>query len=165
MRHRVQSPIVTSKHLIQQTVFTIAAAGINNVVIAKAVDIPAAGVFNEVKVGSVIKAVWVEMWLSSDDASLSSVSVNFEKKVASTALQSFTNATTLHPYTNKSNVLYVTQGLVGSNVQNGVPFLRSWIKIPKGKQRMGLNDQLVLNIAAITNGIFACGVQIYKEYQ
>ncbi len=73
----------------------------------------------------------------------------------------------LHDYDNKKNILFTAQGLLTPNDGGQVPVLRSWYKIPKGKQRFGLADELVLSIRnnnATAIDINLCGVIIYKEY-
>lgn len=75
----------------------------------------------------------------------------------------FTNSATLDSYSNKKNVLYTTQGLTPDANGNPIPFVRQWFKIPKGKQRFGLTDSLVLNISANVEDVTHCGLMIYKE--
>jgi len=59
--------------------------------------------------------------------------------------------------------LYTTQGLTSEQNANAVPIIRQWFKIPKGKQRFGLGDQMVLNISAAQEGVENCGMFIFKE--
>jgi len=119
---------------------------------------------DEVAVGSVIKAVYVEVWCLSDDAmGFGSTNITFEKVPSGGAAMNFGNSQALFQYPNKNNVLYITQGLVADQNSTPLPFMRMWIKIPKGKQRMSLGDRLVLNIAGIT-GVTACLQLVYKEY-
>jgi len=43
--------------------------------------------------------------------------------------------------------------------------MRGWYKIPKTKQRFGLGDRLVLQIASQgTDALDFCGFATYKEY-
>ena len=70
----------------------------------------------------------------------------------------------LHGYNNKKNILFTHQGLSADDKTNPVPIMRGWYKIPKGKQRFGLGDQLRLEQLAQIEGFNICGVCIYKEY-
>ncbi len=77
------------------------------------------------------------------------------------------DATALHDYDNKKNILFTAQGLLTPNDGGQVPVLRGWYKIPKGKQRFGLKDKLsvaVRNNNATAIDINFCGLAIYKEY-
>ena len=119
---------------------------------------------DEVIEGATVKAAFVEMWLldSSNDGSFI---VSLEKRPALATAMSFAQSNALGTYPNKKNVLYVTQGLSPNNgVGNPVPIIRQWFKIPKGKQRFGLNDKLVLNITNNgLNNLEFCGFFTYKE--
>ncbi len=120
----------------------------------------------EVEEGSLVKAVFLEVWLSSDDTLVTSFQVALEKVPAAAPAMTFTTGNSLGSYANKKNVLYVTRGLAPAETfGNPVPVLRGWFKIPKGKQRMGLGDKIVMNITAISNGINWCGFMTYKEYK
>jgi len=73
----------------------------------------------------------------------------------------------LHDYPNKKNLFKTSQGLLGDANSNAVPIFREWIAIPKGKQRIGLGDTLVFNLAALgemDQDVEVCGLVIYKEY-
>jgi len=158
-------PIIHSvKHYVQQTrseVLTVALAQID---IIRSVESTVANLVDEVPEGSNVRAVFVEMWLL-DTANDGSFIVSLEKKPGGFAGQSFTNSNSLGTYENKRNLLYVTQGLSPNNgVGNPVPIIRQWFKIPKGKQRFGLGEKLVLNIT--NNGLNElefCGFFTYKE--
>ncbi len=160
-------PTINSrKHIIQFSPIVVAAGGINPITLAEAVqDLGVGTTANKVAVGSVIKAIWVELWALSDTATaVGSTNITIEKLPSGLADMSFGNSQAIFVYPNKNNIFYMTQGLVGE--ENGgtpIPFLRQWIKIPKGKQRMSLGDKLKLNVAGIT-GISFCTINIYKEY-
>ncbi len=71
----------------------------------------------------------------------------------------------LGAYPNKKNILYTTQGILADANDGGptIPLIRGWIKIPKGKQRMGLDDRIVVNITAV-GALRLCGISTFKEY-
>ncbi len=158
-------PINSQKHYVQTTFNTIAAAAKLTLVIAEAVELAAVSTPTEIREGSLVKAVYVEMWISGDATSAQSTGqLNIEKKVAGKADITFAEMQLLNDYPNKKNIYYATQGLFPPSTQAAIPFLRQWIKIPKGKQRFGLGDTLVMNISSITGVSRICGICVYKEY-
>ncbi len=158
-------PIIHSqKHYVQQsrsTVVTVSKLTIDLVLAVKTADVD---LVDEVEEGALVKAVFVELWLL-DSANDGSFIVCLEKKVGGIANMSFGQQNALGTYKNKKNILYTTQGLTPNNgVGNPVPIIRQWFKIPKGKQRFGLGDELVLNICNNGgNDMFFCGFSTYKE--
>lgn len=150
---------------MQWTSFNITTAGTKSEQnVALAVAPSAISNSYDVSEGAVVKNVYFELWITSDDASQSSFVISVEKMNGNLANMSYAQSIALNSYTNKKNVLYTTQGLVGPNTQTPLNVLRFWVKIPKGKQRFGLNDVLKLNLSAITNGLTLCGFSTYKEY-
>ncbi len=121
----------------------------------------------DVRVGAVVKAVYVEMWyMGSGTQPVFQVST-LEKLSGGAPFMEFTDANTLNAYPNKKNILYLTQGLVGDANSNPIPIFRGWFKIPKGKQRIGIGDQIVFNVNAFGEAdqdIEVCGQFTYKEY-
>ncbi len=160
------APINSIKHYVPLTNIQIGSGAINNHKIIEAVVAPAQTATNNVHEGASIKAVYVEIWLSSNEASgaESTFILTVEKKRASEADMTNANALNLQSYLNKKNILYTTQGILNSNtVQGSVPIIRQFIAIPKGKQRFGLGDEFFVNIAAV--GLLqTCGIAIFKEY-
>ncbi len=158
-------PIIhRTKHYVQQSRSQTATVAITTIDIADSVESTVANLVDEVAEGTVVKAVFVEMWLL-DTANDGSFVVTLEKLPTSANPMSFANSNSLGTYTNKSNILYCTQGLSPNNgVGNPVPIIRDWFKIPKGKQRMALGDKIVLNITNNgLNDLEFCGFFTYKE--
>ncbi len=118
----------------------------------------------EVEEGATIKAVYIEAWVTSNGSAQSSAVISLEKQVGGSTPMTYALSVAMTSYANKKNVFYVTEGLTPPNVQNPIPFLRGWFKIPKGKQRFGLGDKLVLNFSGIVGGNTLCGLYIFKEY-
>jgi len=135
-----------------------------NTIIAIASDDPAAGNASQIKTGSIVKAVFVEMWIRAGDTSPGSTLVTLQKIPGSGNQMTFNEAIALHTYDNKKNILYHTQGLTNDQDADAIPFIRQWFKIPKGKQRFGLDDQLTLTISAQALDNIVCGFMTYKEY-
>ncbi len=165
---RMLSPIHSKKHIIPQAVAATAVGAIRVHKIATAVDAPVNTNQDEVEVGSVLKAIYIEMWIRGDDetAPPANVQVSFEKVEGTGVDMVFSNGALLNTYANKAKVFYVTQGLVSAGTANSaIPVLRGWFKIPKGFQRMALGDRLNLNVIAFNHDLESCGIFIYKEYQ
>ena len=158
-------PVIHSqKHLVQQSRSTVATVSTTALDIILSVSTADKTAVDEVEEGAVIKAVFVELWIldSSNDGSFV---ITLEKLPASIAPPAFANMNALGSWKNKKNILYTTQGLSPNDgVGNPVPIIRQWFKIPKGKQRFGLSDELVLNVCNNgANNLDICGVFIYKE--
>ncbi len=159
----VKPTINSEKHIIQQSTTLVAGGGVFNMEILDVVQSPSNA--NEVRIGAVVKAVFVELWLNgADDTIYPSFTFTVEKTSSGASPATFANMITLHAYENKKNVLFTSQGIIGTkDSAQSVPIHRNWIAIPKGKQRFGQGDKLFVNLAAITD-IQVCGVNIYKEY-
>ncbi len=168
-RSRSLAVIKSIKHYVHLTPTNIATAGILVIPIANAVVAPATGNASDVAEGSVIKAIYVEMWGvgQGSTGTTSTCTAIIEKRPSGVVAPTFANLANLGAYPNKKNVLYSTQGNFGS-VANGSPtfnMFKGWIKIPKGKQRMGSDDNIDMAISANAQIVQACGLFTYKEYQ
>ncbi len=157
--------VVTRKHYVQSSLFAVASGAILNIQLVEAVAAPVVTVASEVQEGCRISAIYIEMWLSSDDAGSGSVIVTVEKApgIGASPNMSTADAADLTQYDNKKNVLFTQMGLLPSNVQYPMAVIKGWIKIPKSKQRFGLDDRIMLNIFGQSNGVSGCGFSIFKE--
>ena len=117
----------------------------------------------QVREGAIISAVYIEMWILAGSSQPGSFTISLEKRIGGQPAMTFLNSATLDSYPNKKNILYTTQGLSPDANGNPVPIMRGWYKIPKGKQRFGLSDSLILNMSANVEDMSHCGVFIYKE--
>ncbi len=146
----------------RSTVLTVAR---NHERLIAAVAVQNKDAVDEVVEGAIVKAVYIELWTLNSSNDGSEVVV-LSKQPASDAGLSFTDMNGLGVYDNKKNILFTHQGLSSNNgVGNPINVMRAWYKIPKSKQRFGLGDSLVLDIA--NNGANAseyCGFATYKEY-
>ncbi len=161
---RMLAPINSEKHYVNQTLGNVGPGVLTSVQIVAAVQAAAKDAANEVNEGSIVKAVFVEMWISSDDATQSSWVLSVEKLPGGNTAMTYAQSILMGTYPNKKNILYTTMGLAGQKIGSPIPVIRQYIKIPKGKQRFGLGDTLRLNISGITDGINFCGFYTYKEY-
>ncbi len=159
----MRAPIHSVKHYVQVSLATVLAGANNAIVIATAVPIQDVNSANEVTEGSLIKAVFVEMWVRAGDTAGGSSLLTLVKVPDAQAL-TFADVIALNDYRNKKNILYHTQGITNDQDADAIPFIRQWFKIPKSKQRFGLGDQLVLSVAAQALDNIICGFMTYKEY-
>ena len=158
-------PIIQSqKRIVQVTLSNVAVGASSAIIIANATQGAQTNAPDDVPVGSIIKAVYAEIWLLGDGQQPNTSTVMICKVPADSGGPSAVEFQNLNAWANKNNIFEMHQGLVGDANTNPVPFFRGWIKIPKGKQRMAIGDQLQFNIKAITEGIQFCGVFIFKVY-
>ncbi len=161
-------PIIKSKkHVFQISQSTVGQALVANAVLVDAVE-GTSSTPEAVEEGAIVKSCYVEFWVSQDSASVvGSYTIILYKDPNSNNGATTSNMAALHDYPNKKNILFTAQGLLTPNDGGQVPVLRGWYKIPKGKQRFGLSDRLLItirnnNVTAID--INFCGLAIYKEY-
>ncbi len=159
-------PVVHSqKHYVQFPIDQIT-TGIQQVInLVTAVEASSANLANEVEEGSLIKAIYIELWLQNQ-GTLGEAIVTVSKDPINNTGPSFVQQASLFTYVNKKNVLFTHQGLTSNDGVSGPVFvLRNWIKIPKSKQRFGLGDRIDLNISNVSaNDLNRCGFSTYKEY-
>ncbi len=163
-RRQKLATINSQKHIVQIGPQSVVLGAMLNRGLALSVRAADADANNEVRVGSVIKAMYVELWLTGDDATASSVILSLEKLPLASDPMTVGDSAALDAYHNKNNVFYITQGLLPPNTASGIPLMRGWFKIPKGKQRMAELDRINLNVSAVLDGVTICGNVIYKEY-
>ncbi len=162
----MKAPIVSRKHIVQHTQFIVPSSGVTVHTDAFGLAVQNVNAAFEVIEGSVIKAIYVEIWLLGNEPGQSTFVLIVEKAPSGVADPLIANMTTLDAYDNKKNILFTSQGVIGENSANPTPVVRQWIKIPKGKQRFGLQDRFRVCIAAIgVADLVGCGVSIYKSYQ
>ncbi len=159
----MRAPITSVKHYIQKSLTTVLAGQIENIVLVDAETPSAVNAAQEVIVGSVVKAVYIEMWVRTGDTAPGTSLVTLVK-TPDNQTPSFADMIALDAYTNKKNILYHTQGLINDQDADAIPFLRGWFKIPKGKQRFGVGDRLILVVTAQALDNIICGFATYKSY-
>ncbi len=169
-RHRgMVAPINSIKHYVHFTNATLATNVVRSLVIVDAVVAPADSNSFDVTQGSIVKAVFIELWVLPTGTEGTTDQFQFMIEKVPSNQASVTNAqiVNLGSYTNKKNVLYHTQGVLGafSGAQNAIPVFKAWIAIPKGKQRMGLSDRIVATVFTLGTSMQTCGFSTYKEYR
>lgn len=165
----MKAPIVSVKHIRQNSLFTVTEGTIVLVTIVDAVALQDANTSAEVVEGAIVKAVFLEYWVMGEGAQPTFGNITVEKLPSGITPMTHTQSLTQFTYPNKKNILFTTQGLYGDSNSNPIPVIRQWIKIPKGKQRFGLGDKLVVNFDCTNptadEGMEVCGTAIYKEYR
>ncbi len=161
-------PIIKSKkHIFQISQATVGQAAVVSTVLADAEEATSTTP-QGIEEGAIVKACYVEYWVSQDSASVvGSYTVILMKVIAQSPTPTTTNMASLYDYPGKKNIFFTAQGLLTPNDGGQVPVLRGWYKIPKGKQRFGLNDKLIVAIRnnnATSIDINFCGLAVYKEY-
>ncbi len=156
-------PVVnTEKHIIQFSLSVVASGAITVTNLANAVAVPASN-SSHIREGAKISAVYVEMWVQSDDATAGTVIFTIQKLPGPGADMTAAQSASLNTYTNKKNIFFTQMGLIPNNVTYPMVLVKGWIKIPKSKQRFGLTDRLQMTIHGQSNGLSFCGFVIYKE--
>ncbi len=164
------APIVSVKHYIPHTNALIAAGGLRNNILANAVTVGNAHAnVEDVTEGSLVKAVHLDMWVINGGTTGTSAQFTaiLEKVPAGQTPATVAQLLNLQSYPNKKNILHSFQGNLTAGVDGSMstPYMRGWFKIPKGKQRMGLSDQIVVSLTPVAQGCEICGMAVYKEYQ
>ncbi len=160
----VRPSIHSTKHYVQQSIGTRDTTAVESTVTAQGVAVAQKDTVSEVEEGSSIKAIYLEMWIRSAATAASSFTFIFCKRPVGTNVPNQTEMAALGDWNNKKNILYTTQGLTNDVDSTALNLYKGWIKIPKGKQRMGLGDVFSWHLNAIGQSINFCGFQTYKEY-
>jgi len=158
----VRATINSEKHIVQHAL-SIIPVGTTEQLTVVSVSGASPVTADQVRIGAEIKAVFIELWLVGDANQVGQFILTVEKNVASSAGNGFGGMAVLNAYVNKKNILFTSQGVLGDNNTNPVPVLRQWIAIPKGKQRFGQGDSIIVTISAVVGGVERCGVSIFKE--
>ncbi len=159
-------PVVHStKHYVQFPIDQISTGTVQSIVIADGVESTIANSATEVEEGAIVKAVFLELWLENT-GNLGEFIATLTKVPEFGTGPTFAQMAALFTYSNKKNILYCTQGLTPNDgVAQPVNLIRNWFKIPKGKQRFGLGDRLILSISNTSaQDLNRCGFATYKEY-
>ncbi len=161
----MRAPITSTKHIVNFSIANTASGAVLTRTIADAFVVSAVNTATEVREGCLIKAVYLEMWLRGSDAGVGSTFIwILEKNEANAPAPAAGNMAALFGYSNKKNILYTTQGLINDDTGVATPIVRQWFKIPKGKQRFGLQDKLQIHLFAQSGSIDDCGLAVFKEY-
>lgn len=156
----VQATINSDKHYVHFPVASVASGARTSLTVLD-VDNDL-GNASSVRVGAIVKAIYVEMWADGDTASKTGFAC-ITKLGGTQSGPTYAETLNMTTYLNKKNVLESHQGLMPSG-GNQLAFFKHWVKIPKGKQRMGLGDTVKISISATGTAINFCGIVVFKEY-
>jgi len=156
--------INSRKHIVQLTLSTVAAGAQVGVQLVNSKQNADNALAVDVEPGTVVKAIYVEMWLLAAEAQPSTVTAIIVKSPSGLGTPSAIEFADLHTWSNKNNIFVMHQGIVGDANSNPIPVFREWIKIPKGKQRFSLGDKLEIAFKGITEDTEVCGFAVYKSY-
>ncbi len=161
------APLVTIKHMVNIENAQLTSATAGSIELVQAVAQTAVANTTDVVEGSIVKTVFLEMWIKSfagagEDTKFQLV---LEKLTENSDPITFTEMNNLMSYPNKKNILYTSQGIVGDLTTQSIPIVRQWFSIPKGKQRFGLGDELVVTISTTGAVLQRCGLCIFKEWK
>ncbi len=161
----VRPQVHSTKHFVQLPINQISTGTVENNFIIIATDVLAKNLNSDVEQGCSIKAVFFEMWVQNE-GTLGEFILTISKQTENGAGPTFGEMADLMNYVNKKNVLFTSQGLTPNDGVSGpVNIIRSWVKIPKSKQRFGLGDTLSISISNVSaNDLVRCGFCTYKEY-
>ncbi len=167
MARRMLAPITTIKHYVQRSNIQVASGARTSFLIAHSKIAPATTLTSDVREGSIIKSVYIEIWVKGEGAADADTQFNIVlERVAGQAAVgiSYAQMLLLMAYQNKKNILFAGQGVIGGlGGGNAIPVMRGWYKIPKGKQRFGLDDFLQVSVATTGQSMQVCGFATYKE--
>ncbi len=158
------APIHSIKHYVNlENVVTSDAAATNRQLIQGVKTKVNSGDVDE---GSVVKAIYIEMWFKGNAVAGTEdkFQLVIEKVIADQVPITFTQMNTLDSYPNKKNVFFYSQGVTGDLTTSSIPVVRGWFKIPKGKQRFGLDDELFVSTSTTGATANTCGFATFKEY-
>ncbi len=167
IHRRMVAPINSTKHYVQFSNAATPDGTIRGIVLVDGVVASAVNLASEVEEGGIVKAVFIEWWYKGNSADGGTVQFTtvLEKVPAGATSISVSELSNLMTYPNKKNILFTSQGVLGDLQTQAIPVIRNWFKIPKGKQRFGLGDRLILNVIPIGATMNNCGFSIYKEYK
>ncbi len=157
--------IDSKKHEIRFSNLLEAGATVREIVIALAVD-RAVAADNEVKAGSVIKAIFFENNYNVEGNITSVVDWGIVKSKAGQTTTSILPPATPNSPARSQRFLWGMEMPAGINNSGAIKRIGTLL-IPKGKQRMAEGDKwsLLYFFSASGNIADACGHFIYKEYR
>ncbi len=160
----VRPMVHSTKHYVQYSIATQIGGTTTGRVIAEALKLSAVTDLDHVQEGSTIKAIYLELWVRAGDTVGASGQMIVYKRQAEVGPASTTEMAALGAWDNKRNILYTTMGLFNDQDADAIAIFKGWIKIPKGKQRFALGDELIWQIFTPTIDVQICGFATYKEY-
>ncbi len=149
--------------------FDAGSAGANAfVLIAKAVNTPSSIVSTDVSQGCIVKAIWVELWITASATVAEGVTTGIDAYIWKNPGGNLTAPApgSVGTSNEKKFVFKSWKGLIGSR-KEGFPAYtwRGWVRVPKIYQRMGTDDLLQLVFKSTGVNTLVCNNFIYKWYR
>ncbi len=162
----MQPTINSTKHYVPRGNTSISSGAVNSFEPVQGKALSAVSAATDIRAGAIVKAIYLEMWLLSAGISgtVTQFTMTLEKLPSGGTPMTFAQSTNLMDYPNKKNIFYHTQGILSGEDTTSIPIIRQWFKIPKGKQRFGKDDNMVLTTGSTGQAIGICGFAVYKEY-
>ncbi len=160
----VRPMVHSTKHYVQQSIGTVVVGTNANTTLVTGVAVAAKDAVSEVEEGSTVKAIYLELWIRSAAVAAASFTFAFFKLPSGAGFPSETELAALGNWDNKKNILYTSQGLINDVDSSALNLFKGWIKIPKGKQRIGLGDNIGWSLRTVGQSLNFCGFSLYKEY-
>ncbi len=116
MKHRkMVAPINSIKHVLNLENTTLASGSVRSVQCVQAVAQTAVSNIADVVEGSIVKAVYLELWFKSNAAAGTDDKFQLivEKVIGNQVPITFTQMNNIMTYPNKKNIFFMTQGVVG----------------------------------------------------
>ncbi len=154
----------STKHYVQQSIGTVVVGTNEDEDLVIAVPVVDKNIVTEVEEGATVKAIYIELWIRSAATAAASFVFIVCKRPSGTNNPTDAEMAALGDWNNKKNILFTSQGLTNDVDSSAMNLYRGWIKIPKGKQRMGLGDVLSWHLRTVGQSINFCGFATYKEY-
>ncbi len=150
------------------SVFTASATGVKTIVnVAIAKDSPVTANVTEVKRGSKIFRIWLEIWIYASAEAVAGITHGIDFYIYK---DPGANLTPPIPGTtgssNEKKFIFKTwKGLIGARTQGSAPYTwKGWIRIPKIYQRMGTDDRIDLVFQSTGVNAILCTNTIYKWF-
>jgi len=163
----MKAPIKSKKHYVQISQATVAQGAVVNTILVSALE-ATASIPTTVEEGALVKACYVEFWAGNASATVvGSYTFILYKNPGGLNNPLTADLAALHDWDNKKNILFTSQALVPPTDGGQVVIAKGWYKVPKGKQRFGLGDRLMVSIRnnnSTAIDINFCGFALYKSY-
>ncbi len=154
----------STKHYVQQSIGTVVVGTNEDEILVRGVAVVDKNAVNEVEEGSTVKAIYCELWIRSAATAAASFTFIFCKRPSGVNSPTDAEMAALGDWDNKKNILFTAQGLINDVDSTALNLYRGWIKIPKGKQRIGLGDEFSWHLRTVGQSLNFCGFVLYKEY-
>jgi len=161
----VRPMVHSQKHYVQQSIGTVVVGTNEDEAFAVSVAVSAKDQVFEVEEGAKVKAIYVELWIRSAATAAASFTFIICKRPGGVSAPNDAQMAALGNWNNKNNIFFTAQGLINDVDSSALNLVRGWIKIPKGKQRMALGDNLSWHLRTVGQSLNFCGFVTYKEYQ